>query len=224
VPNRAYLSIWVHNFNEASMLSNFEKLLSTVPVTATPPAFTELVIRAVDPSEPALEEHDLRGQGFTPPDVIALAREHEASDAMYEVTARWDLWIRDIESGKWSRKPEKLILFCHGLDWDSGVFAESGHFMAEIGFEPLFTGHAGLLLRSTATSAPPDDPDEARFLMWMSQPEHLREYQEKTRENAQSLLNWVHTIEDALPVDRIRLWSEGEENFEAQLDEILAMP
>jgi hypothetical protein len=26
-----------------------------------------------------------------------------------------------------------------------------------------------------------------------------------------------------LPVERVRLWSEGEENFEARLDEILAV-
>jgi len=30
-------------------------------------------------------------------------------------------------------------------------------------------------------------------------------------------------VENALPVERFRLWSEGEENFEARLDEILAV-
>jgi hypothetical protein len=29
--------------------------------------------------------------------------------------------------------------------------------------------------------------------------------------------------EETLPIGRIRLWSEGEENFEARLDEILAV-
>jgi hypothetical protein len=47
-------------------------------------------------------------------------------------------------------------------------------------------------------------------------------YQEKTRENIKSLFAWVRRIENALPVDRLRLWSEGEENFEARLEEILA--
>jgi hypothetical protein len=32
----------------------------------------------------------------------------------------------------------------------------------------------------------------------------------------------VRKIEDALPVAKLRLWSEGEENFEARLEEILA--
>jgi hypothetical protein len=51
----------------------------------------------------------------------------------------------------------------------------------------------------------------------------LREYQEKTRENIQQLMGWMRTVEETLPVERVRLWSEGEENFEARLDEILAV-
>jgi hypothetical protein len=57
----------------------------------------------------------------------------------------------------------------------------------------------------------------------MAQPQNLREYQEKTRENIQKLMGWMRAVEEALPVDRVRLWSEGEENFEARLDEILAV-
>jgi len=30
-------------------------------------------------------------------------------------------------------------------------------------------------------------------------------------------------VEEALPVERFRLWSEGEENLEARLDEILVV-
>jgi hypothetical protein len=32
----------------------------------------------------------------------------------------------------------------------------------------------------------------------------------------------VEALQKALPVDRSELWSEGEENFEARLDAILA--
>ena len=74
-----------------------------------------------------------------------------------------------------------------------------------------------------AAVAQPQHPDEARFLMWMSQPQNLREYHEKTRENIQKLMGWMRAVEEALPVERVRLWSEGEENFEARLDEILAV-
>ena len=51
---------------------------------------------------------------------------------------------------------------------------------------------------------------------------NLKEYHAKTRENIQQLVNWVEAIEAALPVERSELSSEGEENFEARLDAILA--
>jgi hypothetical protein len=223
MPNRAYASIWIRNFDEANMLSQCERFLATVPVAASQVGFTELVIRAVDSSESPLEEHDLRGQGVTPAEIIELAREHVASDVCFEVTALWDLWIREMESASWKKKQERLQLFCFGLDYDHGIFAESGHFMADLGFEHMFTGHAGLLSTESGRVAQPEHPDEARFLMWMSQPQNLREYQEKTRENIEKLMTWIRSVEETLPIERIRLWSEGEENFEARLDEILAV-
>jgi hypothetical protein len=56
----------------------------------------------------------------------------------------------------------------------------------------------------------------------MSVPGNLKEYHAKTRENIQLLFSWVESIERALPVERSQLWSEGEQNFEARLDAILA--
>jgi hypothetical protein len=56
----------------------------------------------------------------------------------------------------------------------------------------------------------------------MSASANLKEYHAKTRENIQQLFNWVEAIEAALPVERSELASEGEENFEARLDAILA--
>jgi len=223
MPNRAYASVWVRDFNETNMLSHFEHFLATVPLAAGPVGFTELVVRAVDSTESPLEEFDLRGQVMTPADIVELAREHVASDVCFEVGALWDLWIRDMESASWKKNAERLRISCFGPEYDQGIFRESGHFMADLGFEHLFTGHAGLLSTETSHVARPEHPDEARFLMWMSQPQNLREYQEKTRENIQKLMGWMRSAEEALPVEKIRLWSEGEENFEARLDEILAV-
>jgi len=223
MPNRAYASFWVRNFDLANMLSHFEQFLATVPLAASPAGFTELVIRAVDWTESPIEEFDLRSQGLTPAEIAKLVGVHLASDVCLEVAALWELWIRDMESASWKKKPERLRLFGFGPEYDQGIFAESGHFMADLGFEHMFTGHAGLLLAETGNVARPEHPEEARFLMWMSQPQNLREYQEKTRENIQKLMAWVRLVEESLPIERIRLWSEGEENFEARLDEILAV-
>jgi hypothetical protein len=63
---------------------------------------------------------------------------------------------------------------------------------------------------------------EHTFRQWMSVSANLKEYHAKTRQNIQQLFNWVEAVEQALPVQRSELWSEGEENFEARLDAILA--
>ena len=56
----------------------------------------------------------------------------------------------------------------------------------------------------------------------MAASSNLKEYHAKTRENIQQLFGWVDAIAQVLPVERTELWSEGEDNMEARLDEILA--
>jgi hypothetical protein len=219
--NRTYVSFWARDYSEAVMLDRFERLLQTLPGSPARPKFSSLVIRAVGPAEIPLVEHDLRGVAAEAGDVIALAREQSNADCAYEVETHWDLWSRDWESGNWQRAPERLLVICHGEAYDDGVAAESGHFLADVGFEHLYTGHAGLLGSQGARSAP-TDPVEAEFLALMTHEENLHEYYEKTRENIQQLLNWVQDVERALPIERYMLWSEGEQNLEARLDEILA--
>ena len=220
--NRAYIGIWTRGYSEAVMLDHFERLLGTVPLSPKQPGFTGLVIRAMSPSEVPLLEQNLRGSVAGAAEVVALAREYRNADSTYEVEGDWDLWQRDPESGWWQRQPEQLLLICNGEAYDDGVAADSGHFLVDVGFEHRFTGHAGLL-GSHETRSAPADPVEAEFLALMDKEEDLREYYEKTRENIQQLMAWSQAIEQALPVERYRLWSEGEVNLEARLDEILAV-
>ena len=62
---------------------------------------------------------------------------------------------------------------------------------------------------------------EKTFRQWMSVEANRREYAAKTRQNIQHLFGWMEAVENALPVERSELWSEGEENFEARLDAIV---
>lgn len=220
--NHAYVSFWTRERAADTTLDRFQRLLETFPLSSVWREFTGLVIRAVSPSEVPLAEHDLRGTLAGAPDVIALARQHDNADCCYEVEGHWDLWQRSLETGVWQKGPERVLLICNGRAYDEGVADDSGDFLADSGFEHLFTGHAGLLGAYGARSAP-SDPVEAEFLAWMTHEEHLHEYYEKTRTNIQLLLNWVASVEKALPLGRHFLWSEGEENLEARLDEILAV-
>jgi hypothetical protein len=222
VANRAYASFWTRDYSEDLMLDRFEHWLETVPVSAERPGFASLVVRAVEPSEAPLLEHDFRASGADAATVTSLAREHRNADCSYEVEAYWDLWQPAPETGLWQRGPQRLLLICHGPDYDGGVAADSGHFLADLGLEHCFTGHAGLLGRRGERAAP-EDPIEAEFLQRMAREDRLREYHDKTRQNIQQLMDWTRAVEQALPVERTLLWSEGEENLEARLDEILAV-
>src|SRR5205085_8171619 len=148
------------------------------------------------------------------------------SDTAYMVSATWDLWTFDIDTLKWQQKPQPLELTCHGLDYDDGIASAAGHFQADLGFEHFFTGHGRLLAPGTSSnsSSSSEHPVEHTFRQWMAAGNNLKEYHAKTRENIQQLFRWVDAIERALPVERTELWSEGEENMEARLDEILAEP
>jgi hypothetical protein len=224
MPNRAYIGIWTSGHSEDVMLDRFERLLETVPLSQRRPGFTSLEIRAVSASEAPLVEQDLRGVVAGAADVIALAREHRNADTSYEVQGYWDLWQCDV-SGLWQRHPERLLLVCNGPDYDEGIAADAGHFVADIGLEHLFTGDGGLLGSQPSPPSPRafQDPAEAQVLALTTQEESLFEYREKTRENVQQLLDWVRALQAALPVERLRLVSEGERDFEARLDDIVSL-
>jgi hypothetical protein len=199
-----------------------------VPLSSQRPGFTNLLVRAVSPSETPLVEHDLQGVVASAADVMVLAREYRNADSVYEVEGAWDAWQRDADSTLWHRGPVPLLLLCNGEAYDDGVAAREGYFVADIGFEHLLTGHAGLLgARGASGDAvsrnPPEHPLEEEFVTLMARDEYRDEYQEKTRENIQQVLAWVRAVEQALPVERYQLWSEGEGNLEARLDEILAV-
>lgn len=220
--NRAYLGVWLREFSEASMPRQFEQFLASAPLSSPSP-YTRLVVQAVDPSEPVLAEWDLRGQGLTSAEVVQLAAEHANADTAFVVEAQWDLWVLEGTPLRWGREPQLLTMLCQGLEYDGGVCGETGHLHADLGFEHFFTGHAHVLGTVAAAAGGSDEANERAFDEWILLGDNLREYHEKTRENIQQLFSWVRGIEQALPVETVRLWSEGEENFEARLDEILAV-
>jgi len=231
--NHAYLRVWTRDFSPEKMIPDFARFLTTAPLSAAHDTFDELIVQAVDPGESPIAEWDLRPLHASPAEVAAMAAQHLNSDTAYIASATWDLWAFDIDTLTWQRKPQLLELSCHGLDYDDGIAASAGHFQADLGFEHFFTGHGRLLapatpdrsaeaLNSSNSFNSPEHPVEHTFRQWMAASNNLKEYHAKTRENIQQLFRWVDAIERALPVARTELWSEGEDNMEARLDEILA--
>jgi hypothetical protein len=222
--NREYLRVWTHDFSESTIVAEFARFLATVPLSDSRQAFDSLTVQPVDAGESPIAVWDLRPLEYGAAEVAALAIQHLHGDSAYIVEAKWDLWELDMDSLRWKKLPQPLTLTCNGLEYDEGISASEGHFCADLGFEHFFTGHAGLLAPGAASNPfdSSDHPVEHTFRQWMKAGENLKEYHAKTRENIQQLFNWVEAIEGALPVERSELWSEGEENFEARLDAIVA--
>jgi hypothetical protein len=221
--NRSYLRVWTRDYSLETMITQFARFLTTAPVSEAPPKFTQMTVQSVDATETPIVEWDLKEAVYGPAEVAALAAQNLFADTAYFVDARWDLWSFDVETLKWQLGLQPLILVCQGAEYDDGIASSSGYFYADLGFEHLFTGHGGLLAPGAASNPfdSSDHPLEKTFRSWMSTPENLKLYHQKTRENIQKLFAWVESVEAALPVERSELSSEGEENFEARLDAIL---
>ena len=222
--NRAYLRVWTRDFSAETMIAEFARFLTTAPLTESGAAFQQLIVQPVDTTETPIAEWDLKIGTFGPAEVAALGAQNLAPDTAYIVDAKWDLWNFDIEALKWKQEPLPLEILCQGPLYDDGIAASTGHFVVDLGFEHLFTGHAGLLAPGAAKNPfeTSDHPLERTFRAWMSSGENLKQYHQKTKENIQKLFRWGEAIEAALAVERSELWSEGEDNFEARLDAILA--
>ena len=218
--NRAYLKVWCREVTPESLGPLLRGFLDTVPFSRTRPGFTQLVLRAVDMAEVPTLERDLRSSPASPADILETLGESLQMDSALELEAWWDLWVFDSATGAWAEQPKRLELLCYAPEFHDGMWREDGHFSADLGFEHLFTGHAGLLGNGGSPRAASEHPAEQEFLRRMSDPEMLREYAGRTRENIRRLQSWVQRIAQALPLERFSLSSEGEEDFEARLDAI----
>lgn len=221
--NRAYLRVWTRDFSHDTMVAQFARLLATVPFPENHNRFDNLVVQAIDPTETPVAEWDLREGTFGAPEVAAIAAQHINDDTAYIVEAQWSLWAFDSETLKWKQGPQPLEIVCRGPEYDGGTAESEGNFAVDLGFEHMFTGHAGILAPGAASNPfdSSDHPVEKTFRQWMSVEINRKEYAAKTRENIQQLFGWMESIERVLPVERNELWSEGEENFEARLDAIV---
>ena len=220
--NQSYLSVWYPDLPEELILERFGAFLATVPFSDKMPGFTQLAIHAVSAAEIPILEQDLRQMPLDAAGIIEIAGEHLNSDCGYDVSCFWDLSVFDTASGKWKVEPQPLEISCYGSEYDDEFWRENGHVQVNFGFEHFFTGHAGLLGFRRDSRPAAQSPEEARFLEAMAWPENLERYHDETRKNIRKLLDWIRRIEKAVPVERVRLWSEGEENFEARIEEILA--
>ncbi|MGD0132524.1 MAG: hypothetical protein ABSE57_10780 [Bryobacteraceae bacterium] len=209
--DQLFLSYWLRNYSDSTMLRNYEKLLRLFPFSLLAQQATTFKIMAVDPSEPVVAEIP-----YSPPvpidAVLAVAKDFQNADASYRLETWWDLWQFDVD---WKLAPARVALCCFGPEFNqspSGLErAPDAQPASVIAFpNPNEDAAIGCALEIEfgidANFLPqPDLPDSPRMI----------------ESNIKSLLKLVHDLDDALPVETRRLWSESGENFAEKLHQAL---
>jgi len=197
--NYAYLSLWFRDFTIEKGLTHLEALLGLFPVSAARPGLPagqagfRLVVRSLDLGQTPSLEADLLA---TPADVRTAASEFPHEDTAYEVTAYWDLW-QPRGQADWEQGPAPAEIILRGEEFDPDrVAAERDHLQVNLGPENLYLSPAG----------PPQDLS-IRY----------------TRENVRRLYAFLRALEKQLPLSQRRLWSEGEPDFSARTEQLLAL-
>lgn len=222
MPNYAYLSLWFDDGSPAALIAHAEKLLRFFPISESEPGLRAFVIRAVNPAEPPLFERDFL---FSAEEVRSCLAEFFQADCAAELRAYWDLWTyrHDGTQLDWQQGPSPVEFVFHGESYDEATFAENGHALITLGLEHVFTGHAGILSGSAAEAKPEqfEVRAEYEFALALQEPEVLETYRTHTLENIRRLLALERALWTGLPIERRRLWSEGEVDLERRLEEVL---
>lgn len=213
--DQLFLSYWLRNYNESTMLRNYEKLLRLFPFSRLARQASTFKVLAVDASEPVVAEVP-----YAPPlpidSLLAVAKDFQNSDSAYRLETWWDLWQFGSEppSAEWKLAPARVALCCFGPDFHQ---SPSGH------------EHPREGERSSVIAFPSGDDAgigcalEIEFGLdanFLPQP-HLPDSPRLIESNIKSLLKLVHDLDDALPVETRRLWSESGENFAEKLHQAL---
>ena len=214
--DQLFLSYWLRNYSEGTMLKNYEKLLRLFPFSRLSQQPNTFKIMAVDVSEPVVAEIP-----YSPPvpidDVLAVAKDFQNPDSSYRLETWWDLWqfVPEQSSGEWKLAPARVALCCFGPEFNQ---SPSGDVL------PIDVPRPPVI----AFPNPSDDAAlgcaleiefgiDANFLPQPDLPDSPR----MIESNIKSLLKLVHDLDDALPVETRRLWSESGENFAEKLHQAL---
>jgi hypothetical protein len=228
--DRVYLSIWLRDFNPENMLEHWRRVIEAFPVSEIAPGVS-LAIYPFDWSETPVFERSF-GAETVAEELAALASEFLHDDYAYEAEMRWDLWLpasgeeasggpdggrlrekldddgegaeeddwgeeeRDLElSGvmQWRRTPSMVAVACMGPGFAPEESGDRPHMLIDFGLDAPF-----LPIDEDDAEASGIDTDEADV---------------RGRENLQQLVEFVHRLDEILPVERRLLWCESGENL-----------
>ena len=139
MPDQLCLSLWLHDFDEQTMLERFGELLRLFPFSALRPGISALKIYAIEFTEPGVSEQRFAGD-VDVETVIELAQEFPEPDCAYLVEGWWDLWRLDA-NGTWQLSSSPVTLTCFGPEFENDV---GDHVRLELGAEERFLPMPGV--------------------------------------------------------------------------------
>lgn len=210
--DQLFLSYWLRNYSESTMLRNYEKMLRLFPYSRLGQQASTFKIMAVDANEPVVAEIPYAAP--VPIDaILAVAKDFQSADASYRLETWWDLWQFDLD---WKLAPARVVLCCFGPEFHQA---------------PSSPPSAPGSQQSNIVEFPHPDEEvaigcalEVEFGIdahFLPQPD-LSGSPRLIESNIKSLLKLVHDLDDALPVEKRRLWSESGENFADKLHQALS--
>jgi hypothetical protein len=209
--DQLFLSYWLRNYSESTMLRNYEKLLNLFPFSILTQLPSTFKIMAVDASEPVVAEIP-----YSPPvpleALLAVAKDFQNPDSSYRLETWWDLWQFDVE---WKLAPARVALCCFGPEFNQSPASNPGVLSVQPPPVVVFPSAKDDVAIGCALEI--EFGIDANFL---PQPD-LPDSPHMVQSNIKSLLKLVHDLDDALPVETRRLWSESGENFAEKLHQAL---
>jgi hypothetical protein len=194
------------------MLRNYEKLLRIFPFSRLSTQPSTFKIMAVDANEPVIAEIP-----YAPPvpvaAIVSVAKDFQHDDASFRLETWWDLW-QFVED--WQLAPTRVTLCCFGPEFNQSPSSTSR--------EPGSPRAAVLTFPGPNDDAAIGCALEVEFGLDSNFLPHsgIRGGARMIESNIKSLLKLVHDLDDALPVENRRLWSESGGNFADKLHQALA--
>ena len=184
-----YLSLWFPQFRESDIMLRTLSVLRQFLFSASRPGVTAIAVHPVSWSEPTILERSFH-PGIDPELAIAIVADMLHDDHAYLLEGYWDLWVQGEGSAVWIVEPRQVKFIAHGVEFDEGIYQESGHIQVDFGLDTPF------LFEGVDVSE-------------VSEP--------RIRANVQKLINFSNAVEKNCGVTGRVLWSESEENLAQKL-------
>jgi hypothetical protein len=135
--DRLYLSCWLRDYSDFTMLRHYGKLLEMFPFSKLSERPQTLRVHGVSYSEPPIVE-----KPFEPnvggAEMIEAARDFTGGDCACDIETAWDLWQFD---GDWKLTPAPVTITCFGPDFDQ---ESDDHLRIDFGLDSKFLPMPGV--------------------------------------------------------------------------------